>query len=148
VASDSDEDNTMLCPEPDCGETILLIELNEHLDLHTAEKLPLEEDPSYTKYHQRHHSGSMKRQSSSVYSSPSFAEQQTFNAETPNAQPQHEQRSRRRRRANSNTSVKTSITRSILAFNPFARSNKKICPPRGENRLGVSSRTCRYSSYG
>lgn len=28
-----------LCPEPHCGEQILLIELNEHLDLHEAEKL-------------------------------------------------------------------------------------------------------------
>ncbi|RDI79804.1 Serine/threonine-protein kinase [Venturia inaequalis] len=28
-----------LCPEPHCGEQILLIELNEHLDLHEAERL-------------------------------------------------------------------------------------------------------------
>jgi hypothetical protein len=28
-----------LCPEPHCGEQILLIELNEHLNLHEAEKL-------------------------------------------------------------------------------------------------------------
>lgn len=28
-----------LCPEPYCGEQILLIELNEHLDLHEAERL-------------------------------------------------------------------------------------------------------------
>lgn len=28
-----------LCPEPHCGEQILLIELNEHLDLHEAEEL-------------------------------------------------------------------------------------------------------------
>lgn len=28
-----------LCPEPHCGEQILLIDLNEHLDLHEAEKL-------------------------------------------------------------------------------------------------------------
>ncbi|TLD23493.1 Serine/threonine-protein kinase [Venturia nashicola] len=36
---DSEAEPFTLCPEPHCGEQILLIELNEHLDLHEAESL-------------------------------------------------------------------------------------------------------------
>ncbi|QDS70419.1 hypothetical protein FKW77_009568 [Venturia effusa] len=36
---ESEAEPFTLCPEPHCGEQILLVELNEHLDLHEAEKL-------------------------------------------------------------------------------------------------------------
>jgi hypothetical protein len=36
---ESEHEPYTLCPEPGCDEQILLIELNEHLDLHEAEKI-------------------------------------------------------------------------------------------------------------
>lgn len=38
-SSESEAEPFTLCPEPHCGEQILLVELNEHLDFHEAEKL-------------------------------------------------------------------------------------------------------------
>jgi hypothetical protein len=43
-SDDSDEEeSTVLCPEPDCGEVVSLSDFNDHLDYHTAETLSFDE---------------------------------------------------------------------------------------------------------
>ena len=38
-----EEESTVLCPEPKCGEVVSLSDFNDHLDYHTAETLSFDE---------------------------------------------------------------------------------------------------------
>ncbi|KAL9079742.1 MAG: hypothetical protein Q9157_001415, partial [Trypethelium eluteriae] len=55
------QDEWAQCPQAECGEEVLLEELNEHLDLHFAEKLSSEDDASIAR-------SSMASSASSSYS--------------------------------------------------------------------------------
>jgi len=143
--------HAMLCPEPDCGETILLSDFNEHLELHRTEKLSLEPDEAVSKYHQYQQSNNMHTEDSQL---PSFLKQ-NFNTELPeglrrNAKEEQavEQRKlkRPRKRGDSGGSEKSTLTRSILSFNPFARQ-KIVKPSTSSVRLGVSDPSLSHQPY-
>lgn len=51
AASDSEDGSSVLCPEPDCGELVLLSDFNEHLDLHSAATLSFDETTGKYQYH-------------------------------------------------------------------------------------------------
>jgi hypothetical protein len=52
-----EEEDTVTCPQPDCGEVVLLSDFNDHLDFHTAESLSFDETTK--KYHSHHSSATM-----------------------------------------------------------------------------------------
>lgn len=135
AASDDDDGNWTQCPEPDCCEEVLLSELTEHLDFHAAERLNF--DPEAANENQPG-----KMQTLTEESTPSFLEQ-NFSSELPDALRNHRHQSnkvRKRNRGNSSGSEKSTLSRSILSFNPFAfKANKIIKPPANSVRLGVSS---------
>ncbi|KAF2184699.1 DUF1671-domain-containing protein [Zopfia rhizophila CBS 207.26] len=137
--SDSEDENSVLCPEPDCEELVPLDEFNEHLDLHTAESLTFDEATG--KYHHQP-AGKMQALTSTTTGSskiPSFLEQ-NFSAELPEAlRNQHGGRKLKKKtrgRGDSSGSGKSTLSRSILSFNPFAKVNKIVKPPASSVRLG------------
>ncbi|KAF2095198.1 DUF1671-domain-containing protein [Rhizodiscina lignyota] len=97
------------CPESDCGEQVLLSDLNEHLDLHLAERVTLEEqhdsssgaDPEHTSspaFIQKHFSTAVSPYlRHAVYDSPG---ESTESMDTPSkSKRDREEDSRRRKRA-------------------------------------------------
>ncbi|KAJ4353839.1 uncharacterized protein N0V89_005569 [Didymosphaeria variabile] len=139
----SDEDQNMVeCPEPDCGEAVLLSDFNEHFEYHAAESLSFDEttreyrSADSAKMHgsrpNAHHAGSSK---------PSFLEHKS-DTELPEALRRHDDPGRRskkkiqRGRSDTTGSEKSTLSRSIQTFNPFARPDKKIKPPSSSCRLG------------
>jgi hypothetical protein len=140
--SDSEEDdNSVLCPEPECGELVLLSDFNEHLDLHAAATLSFDETTG--QYHS-HSSANMKASTSATNNKdkskePSFLAQMT----SPQGRRRKEDVSRKlktkaaRPRSNSG-SEKSTLSRSIASFNPFSKLNKTVKPPQNSTRLGVS----------
>lgn len=148
--SDSEDENSVLCPEPDCGELILLCDFNDHLDLHAAATLSFDEATG--KYHSRKPSAAANMRvlaSASSYSKgaskePSFLEQ-NFDTNLPealrNGDNGHKLKKKvHRSRGDSGGSEKSTLSRNILSFNPFARLGKQVKPPQGTARLGVSCR--------
>jgi hypothetical protein len=141
--SSEKEQNTVECPEPECGESVLLNDFNEHLDYHAAETLSFDETTG--EYHSKdrakmhgskpstHHAGSSK---------PSFLEP-NFDAELPDVLRRHDDTARRskkkvqRGRSDTTGSEKSTLARSIQTFNPFAKFDRKIGPPPSNCRLGV-----------
>jgi hypothetical protein len=129
----------VLCPEPDCGETVLLSDLNEHLDLHATEKLSFDPDAeAVTEY--PHQPTKMQSLATEDTNLPSFLEH-NFNTDLPDAlrthdQHQHKLKRKSKKRVDSLSSEKSTLTRSILSFNPFARQNKAVKPPTSTVRLG------------
>ncbi|OAG05697.1 DUF1671-domain-containing protein [Paraphaeosphaeria sporulosa] len=139
-ASDEDQ-NTVECPEPDCGESIPLSDFNEHLDYHAAESLSFDETTGEYRSKNRakmhgpkpsaHHAGSSK---------PSFLEH-NLNIELPDALRRHNDHARRskkrgqRGRSDTMSSEKSTLSRSIQTFNPFAQPNR-VKPPSSNCRLG------------
>ncbi|KAF2490310.1 DUF1671-domain-containing protein [Lophium mytilinum] len=160
-SDDDDDDNTVLCPESSCGETVLLAELNEHLDLHQAERLTLDADADDHHHSQHPHSQSHSHSPSTTSSStmqtlteepaPSFLEQNFNTAAVPDAlrhsggkaaagggQQKPKGAKIKRKRGNSSASEKSTLSRSILSFNPFSLKNltKERRGPPGGVRLG------------
>lgn len=109
------------CPEQECGEEVLLIDLNEHLDMHDAERLTLEENPA---------SSSSSNMTSKYRSTHSYFPKD-YNGQT---------------RRDDNTQLgfsekRTSLGRNVLdAFSPN-QAHKTALPKSPNNgiRLGVSS---------
>lgn len=148
--SDSDDENNVLCPEPDCGEVVPLSDFNYHLDLHAAASLSFDETTG--EYHSQrpsddsidmqplsHHSNSAARRS---HGKQSFLEQ-NLNGTIPDALRKAEESGRKlkkkvRERVDSTSSEKSTLSRSIAAFNPFIKSNKIVKAPQSTARLGVS----------
>jgi hypothetical protein len=140
--SDSDdEENMVTCPEPDCGEVVSLADFNDHLDFHAAESLSFDE--STGKYHSHHSSATM--QSLAAHHPHATSSQRSFAdfADVPEAPRRHGERSHRSRkhshrpRSNTNSSEKSTLSRSILTFNPFTKPDKSVKPPNKSARLGV-----------
>jgi hypothetical protein len=138
-SSDEEEEETVACPEPDCGELVLLIDFNDHLDYHTAESLSFDDTGKYTHHSSATMQGSSTANSSSRMRHAKDALESNSNTELPNAfkhggphkLKKHSHRDRR-------GSEKSTLSRSINAFNPFVKFDKAVKPPIKSARLGVS----------
>lgn len=137
----SDEgDNSVVCPEPHCGEIILLSDFNDHLDFHTAETLSFDETTG--KYHSHHSSATMHKLATSYHdTAASECDSSVATSVTSKHHGSHRRRLKKhsqRQRSNTSSSEKSVISRSISTFNPFANSEKTVKPPNKSARLGVS----------
>lgn len=117
-----------LCPEEECGEEVLLTELNEHLDLHMAERLTLDAPTSRT------------RSVQDVSSTENAFFEQDFSTNLPGAL-----RRRESTQKSSSNSGKSSLRRSILSLglDTILPSTGKSAPSKHRKvggRLGVSAR--------
>lgn len=139
--SSDDEEGTVTCPEPDCGELVLLTDFNDHLDFHAAESLSFDETTG--KYHSQHPSATMHdlaRHPQSAFSGHTFADcdQKTSTRHDDHGHRHKHKKHGHRPRSNTNSSEKSTLSRSILSFNPFAKPDKAVRPPNKSARLGVS----------
>jgi len=144
-STDLDErEDTVLCTEGDCGELVPLTEFNDHLDYHAAETLSFDETTG--KYHSKE-SANMLRAAKPTHHigrpKPSSLEQ-NFNTELPEAlrrpdDAMHRLKKPQRGRSDTTSSEKSTLSRSIQTFNPFAWADRKIKPPSNSCRLGVRS---------
>jgi hypothetical protein len=141
TTSSDDEEATVACPEPDCGEVVLLDDYNDHLDLHAAETLSFDETTGG--YHSHHSSSNMHtsaakhsshRQSSKAASSDSRYDTESVEGSRNNDS--HGKKKHHRDRRGTDSSEKSTLARSILSFNPF--KDKSVKPPNKSARLGVS----------
>lgn len=143
-ASD-DMESTVACPEPDCGEVVLLNDYNDHLDLHAAETLSF--DDTTGKYHSYHSSSNMhnsaaahsshKRSSKGAASDYHYEVESSSGSQTRDSHGKTKRKHHRARRG-TDSSEKSTLSRSILSFNPFSRPDKTVKPPNKSARLGVS----------
>ncbi|KAF1851065.1 DUF1671-domain-containing protein [Cucurbitaria berberidis CBS 394.84] len=143
--SSDEEDNTVVCPEPGCSELVLLSDFNDHLDYHAAETLSFDETTG--KYRSHHSSATMQSlvaaQNPHAGPSKSLLEH-TFSTDMPDTLKKNEGHGRKikkhahRNRSDTNSSEKSTLSRSILSFNPFAKLDKTVKPPNKSARLGKS----------
>lgn len=141
------EERTVKCPEPGCGELVPLSDYNDHIDYHNAETLSFDENTP--KYRSHHSSATMQSSSTSHRShrrrAKSTSVEHHMSTDGSDALKKTEGRSRKpkkhghRHRRDSNDSQKSTIGRSILGFNPFAKPDKAVKPPIKSARLGVST---------
>jgi hypothetical protein len=144
--SDTEDDNSVLCPEPDCGELVLLSDYIEHLDYHAAETLSFDETTGKYRTHQPanmhdHYSTA----NSSTHSKPSWQEH-NFNAALPDALRRNGEKGKLKKRTtrgrgDSNSSEKSTLSRSMASFIGLTRSYKQVKPPPMKGKLGVSLQT-------
>lgn len=144
--SSDDEEGTVACPEPDCGEVVLLDDFNDHLDLHATETLSFDEATG--KYHSHHSSNNMHKSAAAKNShrhSPKAAisdyryEVGSLDGSQQTSESQSKMKKKHYRdRRGTNSSEKSTLSRSILTFNPFAKLDKSVKPPSKSARLGVS----------
>jgi hypothetical protein len=145
TTSSDEEDDTVICPEPDCGEVVLLIDLNDHLDYHTAESLSFDE---ITGQYHSHHSSSNMQYPSAAHKSPRSASTASYahsdsgavSQPTMNSNDDYAYKSKKktpRDRRGTDSSEKSTLSRSIASFNPFVKSEKSAKPPSKSARLGV-----------
>ncbi|KAF1953161.1 DUF1671-domain-containing protein [Byssothecium circinans] len=113
VADAAEDDNTVLCPEPDCCELVPLEDFNDHLDYHAAETLSFDETTG--EYHSKQPTSNMPTRPGRADGGKKLKKQ-----------------SRRDGVADSQKSV---LARSILSFNRFTRGTK-VNPPANSCRLG------------
>jgi hypothetical protein len=130
-SDDSDEEeSTVVCPEPNCGEVVSLADFNDHLDYHTAESLSFDETTG--KYHSHHPSATMQSSTGTRRGS----------SKNSSAAEGHSRKTKKHTRSegrHASSSEKSTIGRSILTFNPFAKPDKSVKPPLKSARLGVST---------
>ena len=141
------EESTALCPDPNCGELVPLSDFNDHLDYHKAETLSFDETTG--KYHSHHSSATMQPSTSSRRSHASQAKSTTsersFSTDPSDARKRTEAHGRKskkhshRHRRDADDCEKSTIGRSILSFNPFAKPDKTVKPSIKSARLGVGS---------
>ncbi|KAF2026638.1 DUF1671-domain-containing protein [Setomelanomma holmii] len=133
--SSDEEEDTVTCPESDCGEVVLLTNFNEHLDYHAAETLSFDETTG--EYHSNHSSATMHGLTASnphkSYTKRSFPEDD-FNDGHGHKLKKHGHRDR----SNTTSSEKSTLSRSIISFNPFTKADKSVKPPDKSARLGKS----------
>ncbi|KAF2999216.1 hypothetical protein E8E13_001127 [Curvularia kusanoi] len=144
TTSSDDDEKTVACPEPDCGELILLGDLNDHLDLHAAESLSFDE--TARKYRSHHSSSNMQKSAATRHShkrSTKFASsdyrhdtESLDDSKSSISNGKLKKRHRRERRG-TDSSEKSTLARSILTFNPF-KSDNPVKPPKKSARLGKS----------
>lgn len=131
AASGSDESDaaplSFICEEPGCGEQVLLIELNEHSDMHEAERLTLDEPSSSSDM--LNVSTSHRDSTSSISSPDSF--QQNFSTSIPAALRRDDQHNK-----SPKTSPRQSMSRKFLSILGYEKG-KPERPPKNSVRLGV-----------
>jgi hypothetical protein len=135
------EEDTVACSEPNCGEVVLLTDFNDHLDFHAAESLSFDETTK--KYHSHHSSATMHGHTASYphagYTESSYADSSSTEALKEHGGRRHRSKKHSHRaRSNTTSSEKSTLSRSILAFNPFTKLDKSVKPPNKSARLGVS----------
>ncbi|KAJ4310428.1 hypothetical protein N0V94_008455 [Neodidymelliopsis sp. IMI 364377] len=144
TTSSDEEENTVACPESDCGEVVLLDDFNDHLDLHTAETLSFDENTG--KYRSHHSSGNMHNSAATHYShrrsSKAATSDYRYDTESLDGSKSGEshgkvKRKHHRDRRGTDSSEKSTLARSIMSFNPFTKE-KSIKPPSKSARLGKS----------
>lgn len=145
TTSSDDEENTVACPEPDCGEVVLLDDFNDHLDLHAAETLSFDETTG--KYHSQHSSSNMHKSAATYHSHGRLSKAATSDyrydtdsldgSKKGNSHGKIKKKHHRDRR-DTDSSEKSTLARSILSFNPFTKLDKSVKPPSKSARLGVS----------
>jgi hypothetical protein len=142
TSSDDDEGDMVTCPEPECGEVVSLADFNDHLDFHAAESLSYDETTG--KYHPHYSSATMQslaaHQPHEPFTKNTFSEYH-FTTDLPDALKKadgHGKKHGHRKRSNTSSSGKSTLSRSILTFNPFTKAEKSIKPPNKSARLGVS----------
>ncbi|KAI4654607.1 uncharacterized protein J4E79_008481 [Alternaria viburni] len=141
-----EEESTTVCPDPNCGEIVPLSDFNDHLEYHNAETLSFDETTG--KYHSHHSSATMQGSTSSRRSHASQARtttsERSFSTDLSDALKRtdaHGRKSKKhphRHRRDTDESEKSTIGRSILGFNPFAKPDKSVKPPIKSARLGKS----------
>ncbi|KAI4699378.1 hypothetical protein J4E81_004402 [Alternaria sp. BMP 2799] len=141
-----EEESTTVCPDPNCGEVVPLSDFNDHLEYHNAETLSFDETTG--KYHSHHSSATMQGSTSSRRSHASQARtttsERSFSTDLSDALKRtdaHGRKSKKhphRHRRDTDESEKSTIGRSILGFNPFAKPDKSVKPPIKSARLGKS----------
>jgi hypothetical protein len=148
-SSDDEGDSTVRCTYSDCNELVPLIDFNDHLDFHAAESLSFDETTG--KYRSHHPSATMQalamHQSHSALSKSSkssFAEYNStsnqLETSSKHGERGHKLKKRSHRpRSNTNSSEKSTLSRSIVTFNPFTKLDKSIKPPNKSARLGASA---------
>ncbi len=145
--SSDEEANTVECSHPDCGELVPLPDLNDHLDYHAAETLSFDESTgtyhSHSSSANMHdltttHTGSSKHKSLD----PHFDADVTDTASGHSGQGRKIKNHAPRNRSNTNSSEKSTLSRSILTFNPFTVFDKTVKPPNKTGRLGVRIPPC------
>ncbi|KAH6622172.1 peptidase family C78-domain-containing protein [Boeremia exigua] len=142
TSSDDDDENTVACPEPDCGELVLLDDFNDHLDFHAAETLTSTET-----YHSHHSSSSMhkpaathhsRRRSSKAATSDYRYDTESLDGSQTRDNHDKTKKHHPRSRRDTDSSEKSTLARSILSFNPFSKLDKLVKPPVKSARLGKS----------
>lgn len=129
-----DEEGTVSCPEPDCGELVLLTDFNDHLDYHAAESLSFDETTG--RYHSQHPSATMH---DLAYPGGDFADHDAKDSRRHDGHKHRHKKHGHRPRSNTASSEKSTLSRSILSFNPFTKLDKAVRPPNKSARLGVSA---------
>ncbi|KAJ4988714.1 peptidase family C78 [Stagonosporopsis vannaccii] len=146
TASSDDEESAVACPELDCGEIVLLDDFNDHLELHAAEALSFDETTG--KYHSYHSSSTMHKSTASRRSHRRLSKAATFDyrceedpldgSQVRDSHGKMKKNHHHRNRRGTNSSEKSTLSRSILSFNPFSKPNKTVKPPSKSARLGKS----------
>lgn len=138
--SSEEDKGTLECPR--CTEFVSLSDYDEHLDFHTAETLSFDETTG--EYYSQNNNKMHGSNSYTHYGGkPSFHEQH-LSIESPEGlrtQTDHGRRSKKktqRGRSDTTGSEKSTLSRSIQTFNPFAKGDKRVRPPSANCRLGVS----------
>jgi hypothetical protein len=147
TTSSEEEEDTVVCSEPDCGEAVLLVDFNDHLDYHAAESLSFDETTG--KYHSHHSSSNMnyspaahkspRSSSTTSYTHSDFDIDSSGAAKSSNGHARQTRKKTHRDRRGTDASEKSTLSRSIISFNPFANSEKSSKPPSKSARLGVST---------
>lgn len=138
--SSDEAESTVACPEPECGEAVPLSDFNDHLGYHNAESLSFDETTG--KYHSHHSSATMHNLAASHRPRPgpsgSSGVDAVQNSQKSSGHGRKSKRHTHRERSNTNSSEKSTISRSILTFNPFTTLDKTVKPPNKSARLGKS----------
>lgn len=141
------QEGTVLCPEPECGELVLLDDFNDHLNYHAAETLSFDETTQKYRSHRSHRSSTTMALVAGQHPHTGLSKdslERRFSTDLPSSlkRSDHHGRSPKkshRSRSNTSSSGKSTISRSIVSFNPFAKPEKTVKPPIRSARLGASS---------
>ncbi|PVI02794.1 DUF1671-domain-containing protein, partial [Periconia macrospinosa] len=127
-----DNENHVLCPEPDCCELIPLQDFNDHLEYHAGERLSFD-DSSTRSYHSKHStSAASSATDSPAMSSTDLSASRRQDGDRRRRSKKHSKRGR----SDTVSSEKSTLSRSIAIFNPFSKPDKKVRPPSNTCRLG------------
>ncbi|CAI6333783.1 unnamed protein product [Periconia digitata] len=130
---DEDED-TVMCPEPDCCELVLIHDFNDHLDFHAGERLSFDQS-SNRSYHSRHPTSVANSDAGSSAMLPTDFDPSRGSEED---RKKRSRKHKKRSRSNTSSSEKSTLSRSIATFNPFTKPGVTVKPPKSNCRLGCA----------